>query len=269
MRLTKLTDKNCWVVLFLSRWSLRKRNAAQPGRRTMTKSSAMRVGVIAAVQFAAAMAIALWPAGGWAQSEGPAEFKPAINQKFEARSEPAKVTSEEESALVSKGGKYDDTPLMEAAKSNRLDLVGLLLANGADVNAKNTAGFTALSQAVEFGGKGKDLAGLLVANGADVNVKDSMDNTPLHDAAMAGYEEAAAVLLAKGADPNAKGYKGNTPLHDVAATGSWSKSLAELLLARGADVNARNDEGLTPLAMAIRSNHTEIADLLRQHGGHE
>ena len=43
----------------------------------MTKSSAMRVGVIAAVQFAVAMAIVLWPGGLWAQTEAaPASTTP-------------------------------------------------------------------------------------------------------------------------------------------------------------------------------------------------
>jgi ankyrin repeat protein len=55
------------------------------------------------MQFAAAMAILLWPAGGWAQSADQATFKPTVEQKVDARSSPAQVTVEEESALTSKG----------------------------------------------------------------------------------------------------------------------------------------------------------------------
>jgi ankyrin repeat protein len=70
----------------------------------MAKSSAMRVGVITAVQFAGAMTIVLWPAVGWAQKSAvQATFTPAIEQKVDARSEPAKVTNEEESVLTSNG----------------------------------------------------------------------------------------------------------------------------------------------------------------------
>jgi hypothetical protein len=69
----------------------------------MPKSFAARVGVITAVQFAAAMAIVLWPVSGWAQGLTPSEFKPIIEQKMDARPSPAQVTSEEESALISKG----------------------------------------------------------------------------------------------------------------------------------------------------------------------
>ncbi len=34
-----------------------------------------------------------------------------------------------------------------------------------------------------------------------------------------------------------------------------------------ADLNAKNVGGKTPLDYAIENNHTNIADLLRQHGG--
>jgi len=61
------------------------------------------VDVIAAIRFAAAMLTILWPSGGWAQSGTPVEFKPAIEQKVDARSSPAKVAVEGESALTSKG----------------------------------------------------------------------------------------------------------------------------------------------------------------------
>ena len=62
---------------------------------------------------------------------------------------------------------------------------------------------------------------------------------------------------------------------------SGQKEVAELLIAKGADVNAKfektgDEVGLTsieiflvvtPLDWAIEDNHTEIADLLRKHGG--
>ena len=42
-----------------------------------------------------------------------------------------------------------------------------------------------------------------------------------------------------------------------------------LLIAKGAEVNAKASNGtllLTPLDAAIKTNQTEIADLLRKHG---
>ena len=45
------------------------------------------------------------------------------------------------------------------------------------------------------------------------------------------------------------------------------KEVVELLIAKGADVNAKGDGGTTPLDRAIINDETEIADLLRKHGG--
>ena len=45
------------------------------------------------------------------------------------------------------------------------------------------------------------------------------------------------------------------------------KEVAELLIAKGADVNAKDDDSLTPLDWAIKRRRTEIAALLRKHGG--
>jgi len=45
--------------------------------------------------------------------------------------------------------------------------------------------------------------------------------------------------------------------------------MAELLLANKTEVNATNNEGETPLHVAVAKGHKEVAELLRQHGGHE
>ena len=73
----------------------------------------------------------------------------------------------------------------------------------------------------------------------------------------------AELLIKKGANVNATHQYG-TGLHIAAGVGN--RSVAEWFIANGADVNAKSDFG-TPLDMAIVKNHTEIADLLRKHGG--
>ena len=51
-------------------------------------------------------------------------------------------------------------------------------------------------------------------------------------------------------------------------TAYWGgKEVAALSLAKGAEVNAKDKSGATPLGGAIRRKHSEIADLLRKHGG--
>jgi ankyrin repeat protein len=58
----------------------------------------------------------------------------------------------------------------------------------------------------------KDVVDLLLANGAEVNAKDKSDWSPLHYTAV-GYQDIAELLLARGADANAKNRTGATPLH--------------------------------------------------------
>ena len=88
----------------------------------------------------------------------------------------------------------------------------------------------------------------------------------IHDAAEKGNIEAGKQHLAAGTDVNEKATLGRgTSLHTAAAWGQ--KEVAELLIANGADVNAKSDIGETPLNDAIGTDHPEIADLLRKHGG--
>ena len=104
----------------------------------------------------------------------------------------------------------------------------------------------------------------LLANDADINAKDTQGGTLLLYAVGSGYTDVAEVLLAHGADVNVKEEIGQTPLH-IAACGR-NKELVELLLAHGADVNAKDNVGSTPLSLAAYFKNRDIVNLLRQHG---
>ena len=64
----------------------------------------------------------------------------------------------------------------------------------------------------------KDVAELLLANKADVNARDNTAMTPLHMAAIWGHKDVAELLLANKADVNAKDNNGGTPLGNARPT---------------------------------------------------
>jgi ankyrin repeat protein len=78
----------------------------------------------------------------------------------------------------------------------------------------------------------------LLAEGADVNVKDTIGFTALFGAARSGHTETVKLLLAKGADPNVKlPTSGTTALMYAALNGH--NDIVVALLDKGAEVNAK------------------------------
>jgi ankyrin repeat protein len=157
----------------------------------------------------------------------------------------------------------------KAKKKKEIEGVAkLLIAQGADVNAKTSEGSTPLHKVANRGWE--DMAKLLIAHGADVNAKTNEGRTPLHYTVLPYYQtQMAKLLIAKGADINAKDNQGSTPLHWVAKYrwgGSGRKQMAELLIAQGADVNAKDKEGKTPLHWAKNSLLKDVEEVLKSHG---
>jgi ankyrin repeat protein len=151
-----------------------------------------------------------------------------------------------------------------------------LLAQGADVNAPDVLGQTALFAAVNdvwvLGDKGtplrertdhrRELAELLLTHGANVNARSHSGLTPLMQAAWG--KDAAPVLellIAHGADVNAANKDGETAL--IKAAWSGCVESLELLLAHGADPEAKDAWGQTALNVAKRFSRRDAADFLR------
>ena len=101
------------------------------------------------------------------------------------------------------------TPLFFAAQKGHVEVAGLLLEKGADVNARARNGYTSLHEACAYGQR--EVVKLLLKNGALVNfdVKDSAegddpDCAPLLLAAENGHLDVVKLLLEEKADVNAK-----------------------------------------------------------------
>ncbi|MBI4522092.1 MAG: ankyrin repeat domain-containing protein [Gemmatimonadetes bacterium] len=157
-----------------------------------------------------------------------------------------------------------DSPIADAAMRGDAQAVRSLLKGGADVNAAQGDGMTALHWAAENGDV--EMANMLIYAGANLEAVTRMgEYTPLHVASEAGNAGIVKALLEAGADVHASTSVGSTPLHFAAMAGSAEAVVA--LLDHGADVNAREFAwGQTPLMFAAARNRVEAVNALLQRG---
>lgn len=106
-----------------------------------------------------------------------------------------------------------------------------------------------------------DLVRKLLVKGAQVDAQDSDGDTALKAAAVAGKREVLRFLIEKGADPNKRaGILESTPL--ICAAEMGHADIVQLLLAQGADPAVRDKKGRTALTIAERNGHKGAAELL-------
>jgi ankyrin repeat protein len=135
------------------------------------------------------------------------------------------------------------TPLMVASEAGFDDIVGILLAAEADVDA-TAAGQrrTALTFAC-FAGHGDVVDTLLAAN-ADTALLGQNDSTALHIACWHGHAKIVRALLRAAADINVVNVIGRTPLHDAVVRDHFACTVA--LVGMGADMNVTDSTNHTP-----------------------
>ena len=181
-----------------------------------------------------------------------------------------------------------DTPLHIASAQGNIPIAKLLIALGADVNAKNNDGktpffmaahcgyrpiakrtMTALAEfspTASWGCNEAEMVQLLIVKGADPNAKADFGETPLFWAAYRGHNKVVQLPIDKEADvdPEIENYNGETLLHAAAKGGI--KVLAEQLIKKGSDLNAKNNKDKTPLFLAAEWNHKDTAEILLAEG---
>ncbi|KAL2787914.1 ankyrin repeat-containing domain protein [Aspergillus keveii] len=150
----------------------------------------------------------------------------------------------------------------------RLDL---LLAAGADIEARDYNGRTLLARAMfdraNYGYE--EMIPYLVSRGANLNTQDYQGNGVLHYMVRPHrlQFEAFEFLLKNGADPNMTNYKGDTILHRLVANlGTISEetliTAIKKLLEMGVSPVVRNFKGQTPLHMLcslVSEHHFRVA----------
>lgn len=136
--------------------------------------------------------------------------------------------------------------LQAAITGRSLDVVKLLLRNGADINAVDAKGDTPLNFAIIYRSPHLDLIEALMNAGADPFIEKHDCYVPMVTAASMGHTAIVTFLLDHGADPNRSASL-------QAALFSSHIDIAEMLLDKGASLE-RNDWSLgSPIAAAADS----------------
>ncbi len=138
-----------------------------------------------------------------------------------------------------------------------------LIRQGANPNAKNASGESALHLAITDGTI--EAVQALIAGGADVNAMDNNGVTPLHLAALESYEITAMLNLAPGINPNAMDKEWKTPLMYAANHGD-SGMIIGSLLSNVANANMQDNYGWTALMCAAQNSNAYIVRILLTAG---
>jgi uncharacterized protein len=141
-------------------------------------------------------------------------------------------------------GEHSAAILAQAARSRKTDLVQFLVDSGADANSREPGqGLTPLVSAVNSGSF--ENVRLLLRKGADADARDKSGRTALWYAAVSLNTGFITVLLEHGADVNARDNEGRTALmHAADLCFTWD---VQALLNAGADSTIQDKHGRTAL----------------------
>ncbi len=155
-------------------------------------------------------------------------------------------------------------PVADAAMKRDLEAVRTLIKGGADVNAAQGDGMTALHWASRNGDA--ELAQMLLFAGANVKATTRLGGyTPLLLAAEQGHAAVISALLAAGADAKAANALGTTALMMAASSGNATAVTS--LVENGAEIEAREKTfGQTPLMFATANNRVDAIKALIKAG---
>ena len=159
-----------------------------------------------------------------------------------------------------------DRQLIAAAYENDVEAARRLIADGADVNAKDVTQQSAYLIATSEVGDDPRLLELTLANGAEVDDKDSYDGTGLIRAAERGFAKIVQRLLDAGIDRDHVNRLGWTALHEAVVLGDGGPAhvaTVRALVRGGVDASVPDGDGHTALQNAEQRGFGRIARILR------
>lgn len=262
--------KQLHMTIALSRRSsLANRVNALLSYKESTMKSKLCLTVIAVVVTAAGLLLApLEPvtATGYESARHAATLSPLMQAVIEGN-------VDDVSRIIGNGADANErvdgqgTPLILAAAYGHMEVAGLLIEAGADVNQSETKTprdlmRTPLTAAARNGHRG--IVEVLLDHGADIDAAPRGDATALMEAAQNGHEEIVALLIQKGADVNLiiEG-DGNAM---IASTRSGNVNIAKMIVRAGADVNAGVPGDGNALIAAVRSGNRKMVEYLMAQG---
>lgn len=246
----------------------------------------MRVGNTIAVLSLAALCLA-----GTAQASTYADLAAAVKAGDQAQVQA--LLDGGLSPMVA-GTDKQSPPLVLAVVLKKRDIAQLLLARGADVNARHATYYNATALMLAVNNRDADMVKLLLDAGANVNLTDKMGDSALNWATFYGDEAIAEMLLARKIDATLYGhgnaldvalrrghqklverytdYLGrrqvvavrNRPL--FAAIAEQDAPKVRQAIARGAKVNATDSTGRSALGLAARLGDAKTIGVLAAAG---
>ena len=158
------------------------------------------------------------------------------------------------------------TPLMNLARYATAEDCKKLIDAGADINARNKDGSTALMLATCNGEDGETVCDLLLKAGAGINEKNNDGWTPLMWAARYSTPEVCRKLIDAGADVNARKKDGSATLMLATCNSENASAICDLLMQNKAEISAQNNSGDTALIWALFNSTGEVCKKLIKAG---
>lgn len=160
-----------------------------------------------------------------------------------------------------------ETALIIASWYGSPEIVSMLLESGANINAQDNNGYTAIAKASSLGvGRHYEIVEILIQACANLNIKTKEGKSPFLLAVLNGHSELANALKKAGAkeEPYFVGADANKELLNASMVGDLQR--VKYVFFFKPDVNSVDKNGQTAVMHAARNGNKEILSLLLKAG---